>query len=177
MRASDVVIKSARCASRTAAGLAGVALILMMLQTVADVCLRFLFNLPIEGNLEIISYYHMVAVVFLPLGLVELRHEHINVDLFINWFSRRNRNLFYILASAIGIIFVSMLFYRSFLDAVTATRINDVIMGSILITVWPAKWALPIGFGCLLLAIAANVVMAVRNIETYEPGAAERLQD
>ena len=171
-----MIIKTARWVSRAAAGLAGVSLILMMLQTVADVVLRYLFNMPIEGNLEIVSYYHMVAVVFLPLGLVELRHEHINVDLFINWFSRRNRNLFYVLASAIGIFFVSMLFYRSFLDAVTATRINDVIMGSILITVWPAKWALPIGFGCLLLAIAANVVMAVRNIATYEPGGDENHQ-
>lgn len=173
MRASDIFINIARHASRAAAALAGVALILMMLQTVADVCLRFLVNMPIEGNLEIVSYYYMVAVVFLPLGLVELRHEHIHVDLFINWFSRRNRNLFYVLASMIGILFVSMLFYRSLLDAVTATRINDVIMGAILITVWPAKWALPIGFGCLLLAIAANVVMALRDIGTYEPGADE----
>ena len=173
MRVSAMLISTTRFVTLAATALAGVSLILMMLQTVADVVLRFLFNMPIEGNLEIVSYYHMVAVVFLPLGLVELRHEHINVDLFIAYLSRRNRNIFYVVASMIGIVFVSMLFYRSLLDAVTATRINDVIMGAVLITVWPAKWALPIGFGCLLLAIATNVVMALRNIGTYEPGADE----
>ncbi|MDF2765458.1 MAG: Tripartite ATP-independent periplasmic transporter, DctQ component, partial [Rhodospirillales bacterium] len=60
---------------------AGVSIVLMMLQTVTDVFMTNVFGRPIEGNLEISSIYHMVLVVFLPLALVELRHENISADI------------------------------------------------------------------------------------------------
>ncbi|MFC6762145.1 TRAP transporter small permease subunit [Sulfitobacter porphyrae] len=63
------------------AALAIMSLFLMMLQTVIDVLASNLAGRPIPGNVEIISVYHMVLVVFLPLAFVELKKEPIAVDL------------------------------------------------------------------------------------------------
>ncbi|NVK60933.1 MAG: TRAP transporter small permease, partial [Rhodobacteraceae bacterium] len=57
--------------------IAAAGLALMMIQTVADVVADNFWNHPIPGNLEVISVYHMVLVVFLPLAFVEWQHENI----------------------------------------------------------------------------------------------------
>ena len=41
--------------------IAGLALLAMMVQTVVDVLMKNLAGRPIEGNLEIMSVYHMVG--------------------------------------------------------------------------------------------------------------------
>ena len=58
----------------------------MMGHVVLDVFLKFAFNAPLIGTLETVSYYYMVGAVFLPLGAVELKKEHVHVDLFIQFF-------------------------------------------------------------------------------------------
>ena len=166
---SRLPITLANAAARGAAAIAGACLMLMMLQTVLDVALKYFLNAPIEGNLEIVSYYYMVAVVFLPFALVELKHEHINVDLFIGRLPRLQQNRIYVAASFLGMMFFTMLFYQTLLDAIHATRIDEIIMGSTLLAVWPAKWALPVSFAAMLLALGANILRALGNMREYEP--------
>ena len=55
-------------------------LILMMLLTVADVFLRFGFNEPILGTVEL-SEYMMVAVVYLALPLCAVRERNVRVEI------------------------------------------------------------------------------------------------
>ena len=62
--------------------LASLFLLVMMLHVCADVALKYLMSRPIEGTLEIVSYYYMVAAVFLPLAFVELTRSAVAVDLF-----------------------------------------------------------------------------------------------
>lgn len=169
MSIASALMVAARLACRGAAVLAGACLILMMAQTVLDVVLTGAFNAPMEGNLEIVSYYYMVAVVFLPLGLVELGHEHINVDLLVARLRPVARNRVYVLAGLLAAGFVAMLLAATLADAVEATAIGEMIMGATLVHVWPAKWALPIGFGALLLAIGANVAAALRDVRGFDP--------
>lgn len=131
--------------------IAGGALLLMMLQTAADVFMSNVFGRPISGNIEIISVYHMVLVVFLPLAFVETRHEHISVDLFVRLLPRivvRGVLVFGYLVSA---AFFGILAYQTWQDAVTAWRINEIMMGSVYVTVWPAKFVLPVGFFAVML--------------------------
>lgn len=141
--------------------IAGVSLILIMLQTVSDIGMSRLFNKPIEGNIEIISGYHMVFVVFLPLAFVELRHEHINADLFVRTFPKGLQRVVYIFGAVVSLIFFSILIYQTWLDAVESWKISEVVMGSIYVPIWPAKFSLPIGFLAILLAICSNIAQAV----------------
>jgi TRAP-type C4-dicarboxylate transport system permease small subunit len=163
-----IISMLARGAARLSAAVAGLSLLLMMSQTVIDVVLRAGFNNPIEGNLEVVSLYHMVAVVFLPLALVELKREHISVDLFVAAFSARVQIGFYVFAQIVALMFLSLLFYRTLLDALHSTRINQVVMGSALLVIWPAKWMLPVGFGAMMLAVASNAASALANPDTFD---------
>ncbi|MCP5152831.1 MAG: TRAP transporter small permease [Ectothiorhodospiraceae bacterium] len=132
--------------------IAGIALLLMMAQTVIDILMKNLMGAPIEGNLEIMSVYHMVAIVFLPLAIVELKHEHINVDLLVRLFPTGLRRVTDSLGYLITAVFFAMLTYQTWLDAVKSFRIDEILMTSILITIWPAKFSLPIGFAAVALA-------------------------
>ncbi len=60
----------------------GVVIILLMLHITADVAGKYFFNTPIIGTLEIVSRYYMVAVVFLPLAFVQIRRQHLTVEMF-----------------------------------------------------------------------------------------------
>lgn len=148
--------------------LAGVSLLLMMIQTAADVALDNLFGAPIEGNLEIISVYHMVLVVFLPLAYVELRHEHINADLLVRLMPRIVQRCIYVLGGMVSCFFFGILAWQTGLDAIDSYRINEVIMGSVYVTIWPAKMSLPVGFVAIFLAVLYNMWRVITETD-FDP--------
>ena len=133
------------------AGIAGVALVLMMVQTVADVLMSNLFGRPIRGNLEMISVYHMVLVVFLPLAFVETRHGHITVELLTNLMPRLMLRVVLVLGYLVTAGFFAVLAWQTWHDAMRAWRIGEIMMGSAYLTIWPAKFALPVGFAAVML--------------------------
>jgi len=156
---------------RLAQGLAlfaAFSLVLMMLQTVVDVIMSRVFNSPIEGNMEVVSVYHMVLVVFLPLAMVELRHEHINADLFVQMLPAPLQRMVYVFGCLISLGFFGILWYQTLIDAVESLKINEVLMGSIYVPVWPAKFALPIGFMAMLLVIVLHIVKALTD-RSFKP--------
>jgi TRAP-type C4-dicarboxylate transport system permease small subunit len=130
---------------------AGAALLLMMTQMALDVFMSNIFGRPIRGNLEIISVYHMVLVVFLPLAFVERRHEHITVDLFVRLMPRPVVRVINVLGYLLTAAFFAILAWQTLHDALRSFRINEIMMGSIYVTIWPAKFALPIGFFAVML--------------------------
>jgi len=137
--------------------IAGFALALMMLQTVVDVLMNNVFGRPIE----VVSLYYMVLVVFLPLALVELRHEHIHADLIVRLLPARAQRIIYALGALTSTAFFVMLAWQTGQDALQSLRINEVVMGSIYIPVWPAKFALPVGFTAIVLALLLHAWQAL----------------
>jgi TRAP-type C4-dicarboxylate transport system permease small subunit len=142
---------------------AGISLLLMMLQTVLDVVMNNFFGAPIEGNLIITSVYHMVLVVFLPLALVEMRHEHINADLMVRLLPIRLQKLIYIFGALVSIGFFGVLMWQTLLDAIKSWEINEVVMGSIYVLIWPAKFALPAGFLAIILVLLLHVWQCIMD--------------
>ncbi|WP_051203068.1 TRAP transporter small permease [Sediminimonas qiaohouensis] len=61
--------------------ISGVALVAMMLQVTADVAAKYLLAKSIKGTLDVVTYYYMVALTFLPLAAVESGSGHISVEL------------------------------------------------------------------------------------------------
>ena len=148
--------------------IAGVALLLMMAQTVIDILMKNFFGAPIEGNLEIMSVYHMVAIVFLPLAIVELKHEHINVDLLVRIFPSGLRRVTDTVGYLVSAVFFGMLTYQTWIDALKSFRIDEILMTSILITIWPAKFSLPIGFAAVMLACLLHTLRAATD-PSFDP--------
>lgn len=146
---------------RTLLVLACIFLALMMFHVAGDVISRYLFNRPLTGTLETVSFYYMVFAVFLPLAFVERAGEHIRVDLFTQMMPQSLQLVLYVFACILGLIFFGMLTYQSYLDAMRATVRQETIMSNFLFYIWPARWALPIGFGFVSLAIFTNMLKAI----------------
>jgi TRAP-type mannitol/chloroaromatic compound transport system permease small subunit len=141
----------------------GLGIILMMVNITLDVVLKVFWNAPIQGTVEISSYYYMVAIVMLPMAMVEYDDEQISVDLLFNHFPdwlKRSSLLLTFLATA---VMLSIMTWRTGLDAVRAFRVGEVVMGSREIIVWPARCMLPIGFGLAAVAAMLRAIMLLRG--------------
>ena len=53
--------------------LGGVAMLLMMIQITADVFMKHFFNQPITGTLEMVSFYYMTGIIFLPFAYIQTK--------------------------------------------------------------------------------------------------------
>lgn len=141
----------------------GLGIILMMLNITLDVVLKVVWNAPIQGTVEISSYYYMVAIVLLPMAMVEYDDEQISVDLLFNhfpdWLKRISLMITFIATAGM----LSIMTWRTGLDAVRAFSVGEVVMGSREIIVWPARCMLPIGFGLAALAAVLRAVMLLRG--------------
>ncbi|MCZ4258207.1 TRAP transporter small permease [Sulfitobacter sp. PR48] len=145
------------------AALAIMSLFLMMLQTVIDVLASNLAGRPIPGNLEIISVYHMVLVVFLPLAFVELKKEPIAVDLVYRMLPEMLKRCVLVAGYLITATFFGFLAWQTGTDALRSFNMNEMMMGAVFVTIWPAKLALPIGFAAALLMVVANAWQAATD--------------
>lgn len=150
------------------AAIAAAAVLLMLGQTVLDVAMANLAGRPIPGNLEIISLYHMVVLVFLPLAFVEMRHEHIAVDLVVRLMPRPAQRAVLVSSYLVSAVFFAVLFYQTLLDALASWRLGEITMGAIYVTVWPAKFALPAGFLAILLMVLLHAWKAATD-PGFEP--------
>lgn len=141
---------------------AAAAVVLMMLHVTVDVGWRAIANGAMIGTVEIVSYYYMVVLVMLAYGYVELRNEHIRVDLFVERMPRHVQLGFYLAACALGAVYFGALFWQSFLDAWNSTERRETVMANYVFYIWPARWALPLGWAGILLAVLANALKAWR---------------
>ncbi|MCE8025760.1 TRAP transporter small permease [Billgrantia aerodenitrificans] len=148
--------------AKLALTLAALFLLLMALHVTLDVALRYLLGKSFPGTLEVVSFYYMVAVVFLPLAYVELKREHISVDVLVGRLPASLQLILYLFACSLGLLYFGMLCYQSYLDAMRATTRMETAMANFRFYLWPSRWALPVGFGAMMLAIFANMLKALR---------------
>lgn len=139
----------------------------MMLHVVADAASSYLFNVPLEGTLQVVSQYYMVAVVFLPLAIVELRGDQIRVDLFVMLLPKTvSRFLFVAIAALTAAFFVALAYYTG-VEALHSTRIDEVMMGNSYVVIWPSKWILPAGFGVTAAATLLRMTQAALGLRRF----------
>lgn len=141
--------------------LAGLSMVLMMAHITLDVGIRYFLNGQIVGTLEVVSFYYMVALVFLAFGHVEFRNENIRVDLFAQMMPRGAQFALYMLACGLGLLFFGMLFWQTLLDAISSTRRGEDAMANFTFYLWPARWALPLGFAGAFLAVLSNLLLSI----------------
>ena len=120
--------------------IAGAILILMMLHITAHVACRYLFAWPFQDTVEIVSTYYIVAIVFLPLALVERLNGHIVVELFSQHLPRRTLEL---LIGCIGLAsagYFGAFTWRTGQDALQTYAAGEMMLGTAPITVWPTRF-------------------------------------
>lgn len=133
------------------------AVILMMVQITADVAFKYLLHMPIVGTTEIISAYYMPAAIFLPLAAVEAQRRHIMVTLFTQGLGERAVAGFDAFASLLGVVYAGILTWSTTASAILQTSQRESWDATFFeIPVWPTRWFLPLGAGCMLLYMLLN---------------------
>lgn len=145
-----------------------IAIVLMMSHVMLEVMLRTLFDISIPGTEEIVSGYYMVAVVFLPLAYVQLERGHVIIELFTLKAGPRLKawidGFVYIICGGALAIFT----YATFDKALKMTAKNEMWIGMIEVTIWPARWALPFGLGIMMMIMFLQAIREFQSAITGE---------
>lgn len=145
-----------------------VAVILFVMAFVgAEVTMRYAFNSPIPGHLEL-SELLVPVIVFLALSYTQATHGHVGMDLIVENLTpagRRRANMVTLVAS----IFVcSVIAWFSFKSTYQLWLYDDVTMTPPYFKTWPASAAIPLGY----LLCAIRMVLQLLNV--FDP---ERFPD
>ncbi|MBV1877004.1 MAG: TRAP transporter small permease [Pseudomonadales bacterium] len=136
---------------------AGIGLLLMMLLIVADVAAKYLFNHPIPGVLEMVAFYFMTMVVFLPLAFVQQSRQHLMIDLFTRSLPANFNRWLDVLAGLITLGYLTLLAIGGTQQALYMTGINH--SAEILdfeMIVWPTLWVLPVSVAIMGLWVVVH---------------------
>lgn len=139
-----MVLNTVRRASDVGVWLAGLTTMLMMVHITADVALKYIFNWPIPGTLEIVSAYYMVAAVFLPIAVVELYRSSISVDTMYQFLPRSIKFLCMVLVFVASAVVYLTLAWTSWGDALRSFAVGEVMMGTVSVSVWPSRFLMPV---------------------------------
>lgn len=130
--------------------ISGVALVAMMLQVSADVVAKYLLDSPIRSTLDVVTYYYMVALTFLPLAAVERGNGHISVELLTQAFSPAWSRRMELIASLVSCAFFGVLGGITLGTAWDKFLVGEYVMGTLQLQIWPSRFFVPLGF--LLIA-------------------------
>ena len=104
--------------SNGAAVAVGVLTVLMMLHVTAEVMLRVCFGMHIPGTMEVVTYYYMVADVFIGIFSCTTDDVHVRVDVVAQFLKGKVRRV----VDAIGLVAVTAYFsifsYGLYLQAI-----------------------------------------------------------
>jgi TRAP-type C4-dicarboxylate transport system permease small subunit len=144
--------------SLAAAGLAGVALILMALIGTADVIGTQFLGRPVPGTVEIGSSL-MVAGIALGLPRAQYARRHVRVEVVVDRLQPRLRAVLDIVAQislALLLAGIAWMGWRMFLTSIATKEFSQ---GLIEIALWPARLALALG---ATLAVVQTIVLILR---------------
>lgn len=137
-------------------------LTIMMLLTVSDVLLRYLFNSPILGTLELTEYM-MVPVVFLGLAWCAVRRENIKVDILVSRLKTRPRAILDSITCFLSLVVMVFITWQSFLETGNiweSYRVSDILH----VPAYP--FFIVLTLGCFLLC----VVLFINFVENIIQG-------
>jgi TRAP-type C4-dicarboxylate transport system permease small subunit len=142
----------------TLSTIGAIALMAMMFLIATDVIGRDVFDHAILGAFEIVEYL-MVPTVFLALAYAQLEDAHINVDVGIQFLSRRVRAAFSVVTLLLTLgVFVPMTWvgYKETIQVYVQKQVSTVL----LIPRWPFEVLMVIGLLAFCLAIVTDILVA-----------------
>lgn len=136
-------------------------LTMMMLVITVDVLSRYLFNLPIEGSLEIIRFVLVLTILF-GIPYTTTRKQHVSIDIVTSKLSPWLRSRLESIMILISLLLVIVVVWRAIRYALLKNSMNE-ISAVLQIPFSPFVFAVAFGFaltGCVL------VIQLLRKMET-----------
>lgn len=140
----------------------------------ADVFMRYVFNSPIQGQLEL-SELMLPIIVFMGLSYTQATHGNIGMDLVLDALPPKPRHYATMAALLISIFICSVLAYFSAKNALQLWRYDDVTMTPPYVKTWPSAAAIPLGFFLVAVRIFVQFLHMIdpQRFLSYEPVDAE----
>lgn len=140
---------------------AAVLAFLLCFLVVADVGGRVLFNSPVKGTPEIVSF-SIVIICFLQAGFAIRSGGMLHVDTLVNKFPPSLQSWFGAMGALVGMCFFAFVCYGSFDGAAHAWVSNEFEgEGALRVPVWPARFVIILGTA---LAATSYLLLTFENI-------------
>ena len=134
--------------------LAGIVLLAMMIQIVADVFMRTFLGAGLPATAELVSRYWMVAISFLPLGMTEIHRRHIEATIFTDHLTGTPRRLVAGFGFAVSLAVFTGMTWGTWAEALRQTAKGAYVqVGQSEFATWPSYWILPAAFGLMSLIL------------------------
>ena len=148
-------ISGIRTVGRRTALLRSVVTGLIMMGIVADVVRRSVTGRSIPGMIELVETF-MAIEVFLGLAHAEATGVHVRMSLATNVMPAPVRRVVKSLGMVVCMLASVWFAWASTLRAIEATSVGEVKPGLLRFPVWPARWAIAIGFAVLAFEYLAR---------------------
>lgn len=146
-RAADVLVQA--CAI--------LAMFTLALHTVAHAVSRYLFNNPLTGTNEYVTYWYMPVTALLGIYLAQRAGEQIEAGLIFDRLPRPNQTELQVASLLLTGVVAAAFAYHGFRAATEAMELG-LTGGMIAVPVWPTMFAVPLGFALLVARLALDVV-------------------
>jgi C4-dicarboxylate transporter, DctM subunit len=137
--------------------ISAIIIMVMMLLTVADVFLRYVFRSPLIWNYDLQSVL-IVCVIFLGIAYVQIKRRHIQIDIITTHLSKTNRIWFEFINFIIFLCFTVLVTWQMSMETQQAFILNDYLEGIVRIPVWPAKGSIALGCGLLSIILIFHII-------------------
>ncbi len=148
--------------SRVISTIAMVVIVVMMLFTTTDVILRYFFNRPIRGSMELTQLMLLLAV-FLGIAYIQYRKGHISVSVLTDRFPRKVQDILSIVAYVFSLGIIGFMTWAAF-DHLK--YIWDIARTTLIlkVPVAPFQFALFFGYLMLFLVLLLDFVNSVLKV-------------
>ena len=141
---------------------AQVILVLMVLLTVTDVCLRYIFNNPITGSYELTEFM-MAVLVFASVGFTQSVKDHVSVDLVVTKLPNRVRALLEAITCLLAFGLFALAAWRNVLHTGTTWERHDV-SAELFIPVSPFVLFVALGLAVLSLVLLVQFFQSLARV-------------
>lgn len=139
--------------------LAGLSVAVMMLHITADILGKTLFHAPIQGTLEITTFYYMPIAALAPLAVVQRDRAHIFVELFSHVLGPRANAALDALMCVLTVVFFGLIAWYSGSEALQKTLRDDYVYVVFFdLKTWPTRWIVPLTSVLVVVTAALQAV-------------------
>ena len=131
--------------------------VFMVFLTFSDVILRYFFNRPISGSIEITEVM-MVILVFSSIAYAQFKDAHVSMDILTSSLKKNKQNILEGISLVFSIVIFIVIIWRSFIAAYTSTHLTAVLH-------IPLKYVgllIPLSSLLLLTVLVKKLLLVVR---------------
>lgn len=136
----------------------------IMIAVMVGVILRYIFQRPVAGIDEIVSYMFSVCV-FLGLAYTLRVEGHINVDLLLTQRSWKTQSWLKIFGCIIGLLVSGAMIYFGYLQVIDSYKTGLRSWSPLKTPLYLAQIGIPLGFLLLFLELILKILQSKRQID------------